>query len=249
MGAGLEGCGAIVTGAAGGIGRAVADALTLARARVYLIDLHEEALSRISRELGETSSFTAFDLTDIAGHDRLVRAAAEATGGVDILVHCAAVIRRLEVNEVTEEDWDFQHTINLKASFFLNRAVAEFMRAEGTSGRIVNFASQAWWTGGVGGSVAYGASKGGIVSMTRGLARTYGPDGIRINAISPGVVRTEMLLRDLSEATLESIVTQTPLGYIADPAELAAVAVFLVSDHASYITGATINASGGYLLY
>jgi NAD(P)-dependent dehydrogenase (short-subunit alcohol dehydrogenase family) len=114
---------------------------------------------------------------------------------------------------------------------------------------MVTFGSQGWWTGGFGGSVVYAGTKGGIVSMTRGLARTYGPWGITVNCVSPGQARTEMLLTDLNENILTSMTQQTPLGRVAEPGEVAAPAVFLLSDHASFITGSTVNVSGGFLMY
>ena len=249
VGHGLADRGVLITGAAGGIGSAVADAFVGAGARVCLVDVDGDELAQVGDRLGEPSSILVANIAEVAEHDELVQAASTALGNVHVLVHCAAVMRRASVTEVTEDDWDFQHSVNLKASFFLNRAVAEHMRAHGTRGRIVNFSSQAWWTGGLDGSLVYAASKGGVVSMTRGLARTYGEYGIRVNAISPGLVRTTMLSSDISETALEAIVAQTPLGYIAEPAEIASVAVFLASDHSSYITGATINVSGGFLAY
>jgi NAD(P)-dependent dehydrogenase (short-subunit alcohol dehydrogenase family) len=157
--------------------------------------------------------------------------------------------RRNDLEEVTEEDWDVQLDTNLKAGFFLNRAAARIMREQGRGGRIVNFTSQGWWTGGFGGSVVYSASKGGIVSMTRGLARTFAPDGITVNAVSPGAVDTPMLRGGLSDEQLAAHVAAVPMGRMASPEELAGTVVFLASRHASYITGATINVSGGWLMY
>jgi NAD(P)-dependent dehydrogenase (short-subunit alcohol dehydrogenase family) len=157
--------------------------------------------------------------------------------------------RRSNINDVTEEDWDVQIDTNLKASFFLCRAAAEAMVAQGQGGRIITFTSQGWWTGGFGGSVVYNAAKGGIVTMTRGLARNYGPQGITVNAVAPGQVLTSMLLEGLSEETLQGMIKSTPLGRVAEPREIAGTVVFLASYHAGFITGATINLSGGFLMY
>ena len=150
---------------------------------------------------------------------------------------------------MTEEDWDFQHDVNLKAGFFLNRAAARIMREQGRGGRLINFSSQGWWTGGFGGSVVYSATKGGIVSMCRGLARTYAKDGITVNSVSPGAVDTPMMRGGLTDEQLQASIAMIPLGYMAEPADLAGTVVFLASDHARYITGATINVSGGWLMY
>ena len=157
--------------------------------------------------------------------------------------------RKHDIREIDEADWDAQADVNLKATFFLNRAFAELLRAAGRGGAIVNFSSQGWWTGGFGGSVVYNATKGGIVTMTRGLARTYAADGIRVNTVAPGLVDTRMLSDDLSPERLEELVGQVPLGRMATPEEVAPAAVFLASDHAVYITGATLNVSGGWLMY
>jgi NAD(P)-dependent dehydrogenase (short-subunit alcohol dehydrogenase family) len=190
------------------------------------------------------------DLRDLATHDAIVETARTAFGRLDALIHAAAVaIRRADITAVTEADWDLQHDVNLKASFFLCRTAGLAMREQGRGGRIVTFTSQAFWSGGFGGSVAYAASKGGIVSMTRGLARTFGPDGICVNTISPGLVDTPMLMTDLPAEQLRALEAATPLGRIAAPAECAGAAVFLASTHASFISGATINVSGGFLMY
>jgi NAD(P)-dependent dehydrogenase (short-subunit alcohol dehydrogenase family) len=249
--AGIEGKAVLVTGAAGGIGRAVAEAFASAGARLAVHDLHDEAIAAVLGGLeGEGHAAFAGDLRDPAEPPALVDAARTALGRLDALVHVAAVIvRREDLAEVTVEDVDLQQEVNLRAAFLLDRAAAEAMRAQGGGGRIVNFTSQGWWTGGFGGSVVYAATKGGIVSMTRGLARSYGPDGILVNAIAPGAVDTPMLTDDLSAEALAEFVDQIPLGRVAAPAELAGVAVFLVSDHASYISGATINVTGAQLMY
>ncbi len=250
-GAGLEGKGVIVTGAAGGIGREVARAFAQAGARVCAVDVKEDGLAELLPTLGGGPHRSdAVDLRDLSGHDALLRRAADEFGGLDVLANLAAVlIRRNDIDAVTEEDWDFQHDVNLKGTFFLNRAAARIMREQDRGGRIINFTSQGWWTGGFGGSVVYSATKGGIVSMSRGLARTYAKDGITVNTVSPGAVDTPMLREGLTDEQLDSHIEQIPLGYMAAPADLAGTVVFLASDHARYITGATINVSGGWLMY
>lgn len=251
VGAGLEGRGVLVTGAAGGIGRPVAAAFAAAGARVLAVDLDQGAAEDVAAGLeGDGHAALGADLSDLDVHAAVVERARAALGSLDVLAHLAAVLRRRgDVDEVTEADWDLQHDVNLKATFFLCREVAKAMREQGRGGRIITFSSQGWWTGGFGGSVAYAASKGGIVSLTRGLARTYGPYGITVNSVSPGQVNTPMLMTGLSDAVLKSMTDATPLGRIAEPHELAGPVVFLASDHASYITGATLNVSGGFLMY
>lgn len=249
--AGLEGKAVLVTGAAGGIGGAVAAAFAGAGARVAAHDLDDAGVAGLVAGLeGGGHVALAGDLRDPAQPAALVDEVREAFGRIDALVHVAAVIvRREDIRDVTAEDIDLQQEVNSRATFLLDRAAAEAMREQGGGGRIVNFTSQGWWTGGFGGSVVYSATKGAVVSMTRGLARTYGPDGILVNAIAPGAVDTPMLTEGVSAEVLDQFVADIPLGRIAAPGELASVAVFLVSDHASYISGATINVTGAQLMY
>jgi NAD(P)-dependent dehydrogenase (short-subunit alcohol dehydrogenase family) len=251
LGSGLEGRGVVVTGAAGGIGREVAKAFAAAGAKLMVVDLSEPACREVVDELdGSGHAWRALDLSAVAAHEELIGAAVESLGEVYTLVHLAAVLRRqAQISDVTELDWDIQVDTNLKGTFFLCRAAAEAMVRRGGGGRVITFTSQGWWTGGFGGSVVYNTTKGGIVTMTRGMARTYGKHGITVNAIAPGQVRTEMLLRGLDPQVLETMTNATPLGRIAEPAEIAGLAVFLASRHAGFITGATVNITGGFLMY
>lgn len=251
IGAGLEGKGVIVTGAAGGIGKACAEAFAMTGAKVLAVDLDQAKVDAVVAGLeGTGHTGMAANLGDHSTHQAIVDRAMAAFGNVYVLCHTAAVLRRRKsLDEVTEEDWDLQHDINLKAAFFFSRTVANALVAQGKGGRIILYSSQGWWTGGFGGSVAYAATKGGITTMCRGLARTYGAHLITVNCVSPGQVHTPMLLTDLPPEIYENMKKQTPLGYVAEPEEMAGPTVFLASDHAKYITGSTINASGGFLMY
>ena len=251
VGAGLEGRGVILTGAAGGIGTAVAHGFAAAGARVMAVDLEQGRLNELVASLeGDGHVGVSADLRDTSGHEALVARAREELGEVYVLANLAAVLRRRgSLDEITEEDWNLQQDVNLKAAFFLSRAAGRAMVEAGKGGRIILFSSQGWWTGGFGGSVVYAASKGGVTTMCRGLARTYGPHGITVNCVSPGQVHTPMLMTGLAPEIYETMKKQTPLGYVAEPEEMAGPVVFLASDHAKYITGSTINASGGFLMY
>ncbi len=251
VGAGLEGRGVIVTGAAGGIGRAVADAFAAAEARVMVVDLRQAAVDEVVAGLpGSGHLAVAADIADLDSHVTLIERARRELGNVYVLANLAAVLRRrAALAEISEEDWDVQHTVNLKSVFFLCRAAADVMIEQGQGGRIITFSSQGWWSGGFGGSVVYAASKGGVTTMTRGLARTLGPHGITVNSVAPGQVHTSMLMTDLAPEIYQAMLDQTPLGYVAEPQDLAGTVVFLASTHARYITGATINVSGGLLMY
>lgn len=251
VGAGLEGRGVILTGATGGIGSAVARGFASAGAKVMAVDLDQSRLDDLVGSLdGSGHVGIAADLGDLGGHEAIVKRAVDELGGVYVLANLAAVLRRRgSLDEVTEDDWDFQHDINLKAAFFLARAAGNAMIAAGNGGRIILFSSQGWWTGGFGGSVVYASSKGGITTVCRGLARTFGPHRITVNCVSPGQVHTPMLMTGLAPEVYEAMKKQTPLGYVAEPEELAGPVVFLASDHAGYITGSTLNVSGGFLMY
>jgi NAD(P)-dependent dehydrogenase (short-subunit alcohol dehydrogenase family) len=251
LASGLAGKSVLITGAAGGIGREVALAFATAGARVAAVDLSQDKVAALVAEMeGGPHLPLAVDLRPVSGHGRLVEKVRRAFGRLDVLVCTAAVlVRRASVDEVTEEDWDFQHDVNLKSTFFLCQAAARAFREQGGGGRIVNFTSQGWWSGGFGGSVAYAASKGGVVSMTRGLARSLAAEKITVNAVSPGAADTAMMRSGMTDEGLAGVVANIPLGYMAHPSELAGTVLFLASDHASYITGATINVSGGWLMY
>ena len=176
---GLEDRGVVITGAAGGIGREVAKGFAAAGARVCAIDLDRVAADDLVAGLPSPERHLAVgaNLADLGAQEPVLRRALETLGRVDALAHLAAVLRRRRtIDDVTEEDWDVQLDVNLKVSFFLNRCAARLFREQGRAGRIINFISQAWWTGGCGGSVVYAASKGGVVSMSGGLARSVVAD-------------------------------------------------------------------------
>ena len=250
LGAGLDGRTMVVTGAAGGIGSAIARALATAGARLVVTDLDQARLDSLVAELdGDGHVGVSANLNDEGARQDLIALAVGGHGSLYGLVHAAGVLRRrTSIDEVTEDDWDLQLDTNLKASFFLSRRAANAMIPYG-EGRVILFSSQGWMTGGFGGSTVYAASKGGVVSMSRGLARTYGPHGITVNTIAPGQIRTPMLMTDLDPAVYERMTADTPLGFVGEPEDIAGTAVFLASSHARYISGATINVSGGFLMY
>ena len=210
------------------------------------------ALAAEMRELENPDRHLAveIDLTGAEAPRQVVAGVLEEFDDLWGLVHCAGVlVRRSATAEITREDWDIQHGVNLKASFFLNQAVGEALKARGEGGRMITLSSQGWWTGGSHGSVVYAASKGGVVSMCRGLSTAYAPHGIMVNSIAPGVVDTPMLGVGLTSEDLVALAAACPMGRLARPEEIAQVAVFLLSTHASYISAATINVSGGLLFY
>ena len=251
LGAGLEGRGVIVTGAASGIGRATARMMAAAGARVAAVDIDRDGLEQtVALFEGRTDHLAVpFDLADTAAIPDLVSRIVEEFGDLWAVANVAAVLRRRSLDDVTEEDWNLQMDVNLKASFFLNREAGNAMMAGGKGGRIINFASMAWLVGPFLGSDAYVISKAGIVSMTRGFARTFGPHGILVNTVAPGQVDTPMQHQENTPEVMERAMAMCPLGRMGRPEELAAVVLFLASRHAGFVNGATINVSGGLIMY
>ena len=249
LGAGLAGRGVIVTGAAGGIGAATARAMAAAGGRVAAVDRDAAGVGEVVAGLeGTGHRAITFDLADATGIDDLVTGIVEDLGDLWALAHVAAFLRRQDPDDVTPGDWDAQNDINVKATFFLNRAVANAMVVAGGGGRIINFSSGAWLAGPVFGSDAYLAGKAGVITLTRGFARRYGPHGILVNVIAPGQINTAMQ-HDVPPEIVAAATAACPLGRIGQPEELAAVVVFLASIHASFINGATLNVSGGSVPY
>ena len=237
---------ALVTGGARGIGLACATELSRAGAVVIIVDRlareAETAASAIIAAGGKAAAVTA-DLAQTRHIPRLVHEAVGRYGRIDILVNNAGVLNRTPTEELTEEQWDRLMAINLKAVFFLTQAVLPVMVRQG-SGAIVSLASLAARVGGIAAGVDYATSKAGVVGLTRTLARQYGPKGIRVNAVAPGVIMTEMT-RPWPEEVRQDFVARTPLRRLGTPEDVARVVAFLAGPDSGFITGATIDVNGG----
>ena len=248
---GLEGKVVMVTGGAGAIGRAVCEGFAEAGARVVVVDVEDGAAGRVAGELGACHRALAADLRDAPSLDPLVERAEREAGPIDALVNMAGVILRTsDLLSVTERDWDAQYDVNIKGLFFLSQAVARRMIGAGREGAIVNYTSQGWMSGGFAGSVVYNSAKGAVTTITRGMARSWAPHAIRVNAVAPGLVETPMLVGPGTTAEQRAALdASVPLGRIGVPGDHVGATVFLASRMARYMTGATVNVSGGFLMY
>jgi len=247
---GLAGRRILVTGAAGGIGQAVAARFVSAGASVCLSDVDQARLSAVAAELsreGRQPLALTADLSDPEACERLVTDAAQKLGGLDVLINAGAIILRQPLDAVTPADFRKLVDINMAAPFFLARAASVLMRRQGF-GRIVLFSSQGAHTGGYVGSTVYAMTKAGVIALVKSLARELAPDGITVNAVAPGLVETPMIRNDVLPEALDAFVRMIPTGRIASPEEMANCCLFLASDWASYVTGLTLDANGGQLM-
>ena len=241
----------LITGATGAIGRAVAKGFADAGARVGVVDLEPAQCEEFAAELGSHHRGFGCDLTDTASLVPLVEKVEQTLAPIDVLVNIAGIIIRADdIFSINERDFDKQMAINLKAPFFLTQAVAKHMVDARRKGAIINYSSQGWMSGGFGGSVIYNAGKGGISTMTRGLARSWAEHNIRVNAVAPGLVETPMLGLDrMNDQQVDKMVESIPMKRLGAPQDHVGATLYLASDMAAYVTGATINVSGGFLMY
>ncbi|MEO5325465.1 SDR family oxidoreductase [Mesorhizobium sp. CC13] len=249
----LDGKTAIVTGGARGIGHAIAERFLREGARVVIADMDQEAGAAAERDLARLGQalFVRADIGKRLDVHNLVAATVDAFGEVDVLVNNAGIDHKADFLDVAEADFDRVLAVNLKGAFLAGQAVARVMvdrvEAGGQPGAIVNMSSVNSVVA-IADQVPYAVSKGGVAQLTTVMALALAPWGIRVNAIGPGSIATDMLARVTADAaTRNRVLSRTPLGRIGEPEEIAAVAAFLASDDASYITGQTIFADGGRL--
>lgn len=242
---------AIVTGAAHGIGLACAQLLHEEGCKVLLVDIDEAGVRDAAHALGEGAAWRAADLAlaHRAAADAIVAHATDLFGGVDILVNNAGIIHMAEFTEFPEDAFDRVLNVNLKSGFLLSQAAAKQMIAQGRGGAIVNMSSINALLA-IPNSVAYAISKGGLKQLTAVASVALAPHGIRVNAVGPGTILTDMVKNSVmaNDAQRRGILARTPLGRCGEPSEVAAVVSFLASSEASYITGQTIYADGGRLV-
>jgi glucose 1-dehydrogenase len=241
----------LITGGAKGIGHAIARQFVSEGAYVVIADVDEAAGAKCVAEFGAKAVFVKTDVSKSADVQNLISTAVAKFGSIEVLINNAAVVHAAEFLDLTEADFDRVISINLKGAFMVAQAVAKQMvkqiEAGAKPGAIVNMSSvNAVFA--IANQVPYSVSKGGVGQLTKVMALSLAPYGIRVNAIGPGSIMTDMLASVNSNPEAKArILSRTPLGRIGEPSEIATIASFLASDAASYITGQTIFADGGRL--
>ena len=238
----LSGKSALVTGASGGIGGAIAHHLHGAGAAVGLSGTRVDALEALAAELGERCAVLPFDLSDGNAVGELIRQADEALGAVDIVVNNAGLTRDNLALRMKDEDWEQVLAVNLTAAFRLSKAALRGMMKR-RWGRIVNITSIVGVTGN-GGQTNYGASKAGLIGFSKSLAQEVASRNITVNCLAPGFIQTPMT-NALDGAQRENLLAGIPAGRLGTVADIAAGALYLASEEAAYITGQTLHINGG----
>ena len=238
----LEGRTALVTGASGGIGAAIARTLHGLGAAVALSGTREANLAALAAELGDRAHVCPADLSDPKAADALIAAAESALGRIDILVNNAGLTRDGLVLRMSDEAWASVMDVDLAAPFRLSRAVMKGMMRR-RSGRIINIGSIVGSTGNPG-QVNYAAAKAGLIGMTKSMAQEVASRNITVNLVAPGFIETAMT-DALNEAQRASLAEKIPLGRLGKPEDIAASVAYLASDAAAWVTGAVLHVNGG----
>ena len=238
----LDGKAALVTGASGGIGAGIARALHAQGAIVVLSGTRRDALDALAAELGERTHVCAADLREAGAGDALVSAAESAAGPLGILVNNAGFTRDMLALRMKDEDWQSVLDVDLSAPFKLARAALRGMLRR-RAGRIIQISSVVGATGNAG-QANYAAAKAGLVGMSKALAQEVGSRGVTVNVVAPGFVDTPMT-DALGDAQRAKLLEAIPLGRMGKPADIAAAVVYLASDEAAWVTGATLHINGG----
>lgn len=237
---------ALVTGATGGIGSAIARQLHQQGAIVALSGTRESVLQELAKELGERAYVFPCNLSDKESVDKLIPSVEEKLGKVDILVNNAGITRDTLAMRMKDDDWDAVLAVNLTSIFRLSRAAIKGM-IKRRSGRIINISSVVGFTGNPG-QCNYTAAKAGLIGMSKSLAIELANRGITINSIAPGFIASAMT-DELNETQKEAILGKIPMGKMGSPDDIAFGVVYLASEQASYMTGQTLHINGGMAMY
>ncbi|MFA6524830.1 MAG: SDR family NAD(P)-dependent oxidoreductase [Patescibacteria group bacterium] len=235
---------AIITGSASGIGKAIAEKFITEGARVVFTDVNGD--DALTKQFGDMAMFIKCDVSKSADVKNLVEKTVERFGRLDIMVNNAGIGGLGGIIDVTDESWEKTIGINLSGTMFGMRAAANAMKEKAIKGSIINLSSILGKVG-FSGAIAYCAAKGGVVQLTHAGALDLAPDHIRVNAIAPGFIETNMTKDILAMKAFNDLITSsTPLGYVGKVEDIANAAVYLASDESSYVTGSVIYVDGGW---
>ncbi len=238
---------AVITGGASGMGAATVRQFTAANGQAIIVDRNAELAAQVAAETGAIAMIG--DVSDSTFCDQVIESAVAKFGQLNILINAAGIIVRSNGVGTSDEQWHRIMNVNVSGTFFMCRGAIQHMLKQDDGGSIVNFGS-IWGDLGAAGVAAYCASKGAVHNLTRALALDHAQDNIRINAVCPGEVNTPMIQSERSEAVTPELMARlastVPMGRLADPAEIAKVALFIASDEASYMTGSLVNVDAGF---
>jgi 3-oxoacyl-[acyl-carrier protein] reductase len=240
----------VITGAAQGMGRAVAERFGVEGARLVVADVRADAVQTLAASLcerGVDASARVLDVSDADQVTTLIGDVLTELGSIDVLVNAAGILHPTRFDEITIAEWDRVMGINLRGTFLLMHAVYPHMKARGR-GSIVNFSSTAGLTVSTLGGAHYTASKHGVMGLTKALAKEGGPFGVRVNAVCPGLIDTEMVRATITPDRIRSYEAGFPITRLGMPDEVAELVLFLASERSAYISGVALNISGGDLL-
>ena len=241
----------IVTGAASarGIGRATARLFALHGGRAIILDLDGDAAAAGANELGDAHRGYACDVTDKVACEAAVARVVEEFGRVDVLINNAGITQPVKTLEIDDAGYDRILNVNLRGTLYMSQAAIPSMR-EQKSGSIVCMSSvSAQRGGGIFGGPHYSAAKAGVLGLAKAMAREFGPDNIRVNSVTPGLIQTDITAGKLDDAMREKILEGIPMKRLGDAEDVARACLFLASDLASYTTGAVIDVNGGMLIH
>lgn len=232
---------ALITGGSAGIGKATAEKFVKEGAQVIIADINEEQGNATAKSLGDNVHFHKVNVADAVSVEALFNFVSEKFGRLDALVNNAGIVRDSSLKKLAEEDFDSVIDVNLKGVFLCTKLAAELMKE--TGGAIINASSVVAHYGNYG-QTNYVAAKAGVIGMTKVWARELGKNGIRVNAVAPGFIQTDMIA-GVPDKVLDIMAEKVPINRLGKPEDIANMYCFLASDEASYITGATFNVDGG----